>query len=190
MATVCFYGDLQRYGRRFNLEVHTAGEALRALIAQIPGLRQHLQPGYYRVRIAKNDLNDQTLNKGMSSLLPQQAVIHIVPQVAGAKSGGLFSVVIGAAMIGAAFATGGLSLTAWGASSWGLALSGLGSLATGVAAMLTKMPSTPTAGSSNNITNTAFSNLDNGIAQGAAIPLCYGEVRIGSKVLSQGLATE
>lgn len=189
MATVCFYGDLQRYGRRFHLEVHTAGEALRALISQIPGLRQHIQPGYYRVRIAKNDLNDETLDKGMSSPLPEHAVIHIVPHLAGAKNAGLFSVVLGVAMIGVAFVTGGLSMAAWGASTWGLAVSGLGMALSGVASMLTKMPTTPIAGDKN-ITNTAFSNLDNGIAQGAAIPLCYGEVRIGSKVLSQGLATE
>jgi predicted phage tail protein len=75
----------------------------------------------------------------------------------------------------------------WGGAA--LIGAGIGMMASGVASMLTKMPTTPIAGDKN-ITNTAFSNLDNCIAQGAAIPLCYGEVRIGSKVLSQGLATE
>lgn len=182
MATVCFYGDLQRYGRRFNLEVHTAGEALRALISQIPGLRQHISNDYYRLRIAGQDISQGELKQGMHSPLPEKAVIHLVPRALGAKNAGLFPTILGAVMVVA----GALSLQ-WGGGA--LIGAGLGMMASGIATMLTKMPQTP-AVSNNNITNTAFSNLDNGIAQGAAIPLCYGEVRIGSKVLSQGLTTE
>lgn len=179
MATVCFYGDLQRYGRRFHLEVHTAGEALRALILQIPGLRQHISNDFYRLRIAGQDITQEELKQGMHSPLPDKAVIHLVPRALGAKNAGIFPTILGAVMV------------VVGAFTWqpGIIAAGVGMIATGVASMLTKMPQTAKAGDSN-ITNTAFSNLDNGIAQGAAIPLCYGEVRIGSKVLSQGLATE
>lgn len=183
MATVCFYGDLQRYGRRFHLEVHTAGEALRALISQIPGLRQHISNDFYRLRIAGQDITQEELKQGMHSPLPDKAVIHLVPRALGAKNAGIFPTIIGAAMIVV-----GIFSSVYGGAP--MIAAGIGMMAGGVASMLTKMPSTPKVGNNGNITNTAFSNLDNGIAQGAAIPLCYGEVRIGSKVLSQGLATE
>ena len=35
--------------------------------------------------------------------------------------------------------------------------------------------------------NTAFSNLDNAIAQGQPVPLAYGLVYCGSRVISQGV---
>lgn len=184
MATVCFYGDLQRYGRRFKLEVTTAGEALRALITQIPGLRQHMMNDYYRLRIAGQDINEPGLKSGMATPLPDEAVIHIVPRAVGAKNGGIFSVVLGAAMIVAG------ALTSIAGLGMPLMVSGAGMLLGGIATMLTKMPKTMRVDENNKNNNTSFSNLDNSIAQGACIPLCYGEMRVGSKVLSQGLSTE
>ena len=66
---------------------------------------------------------------------------------------------------------------------------GVGMMMGGIAMMLTKTPKTnKDDGGSNN--NTSFSNLDNTIAQGQPLPLCYGRMMIGSKVLSQGLMTE
>jgi len=55
--------------------------------------------------------------------------------------------------------------------------------------MLTKLPVINTTDESIS-KNTSFSSLDNTIAQGAPVPLCYGTMKIGSKVLSQGLETE
>ncbi|MCU7278199.1 hypothetical protein N6N65_23085, partial [Escherichia albertii] len=48
--------------------------------------------------------------------LPDGAVIHIVPRVAGAKSGGVFQIVLGAAAIAGSFFTAGATLAAWGAA--------------------------------------------------------------------------
>ncbi len=184
MATVCFYGDLQRYGRRFKLDVHTAGEALQALIMQIPGLRQHMNNDYYRLRIAGRDISDETLEVGMRDKLADDAVIHIVPRAVGAKNGGVFSVIAGVVLIVAGAIVSYFS----GPAGAPLIQAGIGLVMGGVAMMYTKLPKTPTLSSEKN-NNTSFSNLDNSIAQGACIPLCYGEIRIGSKVLSQGLST-
>ncbi|WP_420057614.1 hypothetical protein [Escherichia coli] len=41
-------------------------------------------------------------------------MIHIVPRVAGAKSGGVFQIVLGAAAIAGSFFTAGATLAAWG----------------------------------------------------------------------------
>lgn len=38
MITVCFYGDLRKYGRRFVLHAATPAEALHALFMQLNGL--------------------------------------------------------------------------------------------------------------------------------------------------------
>ncbi|MBK5072239.1 tail assembly protein [Budviciaceae bacterium BWR-B9] len=181
MAIVRLYGDLERYGRKFNLNVINAAEAIRALTLQIPGLRQHMQSDYYRVRIAGNDINENALQAGMLSVLKETDVIHIIPRALGAKNAmGILQFVAGAAMVVVGIYT----------QNYGLVGAGVGLMLGGVATMLTKMPKTKTAeeGATNN--NTAFSNLDNTIAQGQPVPLCYGRMMIGSKVLSQGLSTE
>lgn len=179
MAIVRLYGDLERYGRKFNLNVVNASEAVRALTLQIPGLRQHMQGDYYRVRIAGHDMCESDLQHGMFSVLKETDVIHIIPRALGAKSGvGIFQVVAGVALMISSYW---LGPAAFGA--------GLGLLMGGVATMLTKTPKTKVdEGATNN--NTAFSNLDNTVAQGQPVPLAYGRVMIGSKVLSQGLSTQ
>lgn len=52
----------------------------------------------------------------MHELLPDGSIIHIVPRMAGAKSDGLFQVVLGAVAIGASFLTGGTTLALWGSA--------------------------------------------------------------------------
>ncbi|MGL5281781.1 MAG: hypothetical protein ACRC8W_08565, partial [Plesiomonas shigelloides] len=60
----------------------------------------------------------------------------------------------------------------------------------GVASLLTKTPTLQSRSTDNGKENTYFSNLDNTVAQGSFVPLLYGEMMTGSKVLSQGLSTE
>lgn len=182
MVTVLFYGDLQPFGKKFKLDVMTAGEALRALLFQIPKLRQHISNDSYRVRIAGKDISETTLENSMSSVLPEDSVIHIIPKAVGAKNGGIFSIIAGVVMI----VVGIITIQAGGGA---LIASGVGMIVSGVAMMLTKLPEVKTDGSQK-MSNTNFSNLDNAVTQGEPIPLCYGEMMIGSKVLSQGLSTD
>ncbi|GKX58337.1 tail assembly protein [Leminorella grimontii] len=184
MAIVRFYGDLERYGRKFHMSAATASEALRGLLLQIPGLRQHISDDFYRVRIAGLDISESDLQAGMLTPLKDNDVIHIIPRAVGAKNGGIFSFIAGAVMVVVGAFT---FYTPWGVP---LIAAGVGMMLGGVAMMLTKMPKTNTGedGASNN--NTSFSNLDNAVAQGQPVPLCYGRMMIGSKVLSQGLSTE
>lgn len=184
MAIIKFYGDLKQYGDKFNMNVETAAEALNGLYCQIKGLKKQIMDGYFRVRINGVDMNDGNLQFGLHSRIPQEAIIHIVPRVAGAKSGGIFSFIAGAALV----VTGLIA----GVGQWyGLALitGGAGMMVGGVAQMLTKLPKTEKTSDGDTNKNTSFSSLDNTIAQGAPVPLCYGLIKIGSKVLSQGLST-
>lgn len=149
-----------------------------------------MNEGWYQIRIAGEDVSGQTLSARLHEPLPPGAVIHIVPRMAGAKSGGIFQVVLGAVAIGAAFLTGGASMAAWGALSTGLFTAGAGMMLGGVAQMLTPQPKAPKMSHADNgKQNTYFSSLDNMVAQGNSLPVAYGEIMTGSRRISQELST-
>ncbi|EOD6655089.1 tail assembly protein [Salmonella enterica] len=190
VARICLYGDLQRFGKRISLNIKTAAEGVYALAMQIPGFRQRMNEGWYQIRIAGEDVSEQTLSARLHEPLQPGAVIHIVPRMEGAKRGGFFQVVLGAVAIGAAFLTGGASMVAWGALSTGLFTAGVSMMLGGVAQMLTPQPKTPSMHNADNgKQNTYFSSLDNMIAQGNPVPVPYGEIMTGSRRISQELST-
>ncbi len=120
-------------------------------------------------------------------------MIHI-PRVAGAKSGGVFQIVLGAAAIAGSFFTAGATLAAWGAAIGAhdrhpVFLS-VPAVLGGVAQMLAPKARTPiTQTTDNGKQNTYFSSLDNMVAQGNVLPVLYGEMRVGSRVVSQEIST-
>ncbi|EEP9142080.1 tail assembly protein [Salmonella enterica] len=194
MARVCLYGDLQRFGKRFSLSIKTAAEGVYALAMQIPGFRQRMNEGWYQVRIAGRDVAPDDVTARLHEPLPTGAVIHIVPRMAGAKSGWL-GVLAGVALIGASFIPG-VNAIAWsiGASTMSLgsvAFSlGVSMMLGGVAQMLAPQPKAPSMHSADNgKQNTYFSSLDNMVAQGNPLPVAYGEVMTGSRRISQELST-
>ncbi|EPB4370895.1 tail assembly protein [Citrobacter freundii] len=176
--------------------MNTGAEAIRALAMQIPLFRQKMSDGWYQVRIAGQDVREVGLTAQLHEALPDGAVIHIVPRVAGAKSGGLFQVVLGAAAIAGSFFTAGATLAAWGGAIGAGGITGIlfslgaSMVLGGVAQMLAPKARTPTAARTDNgKQNTYFSSLDNMVAQGNALPVLYGEMRVGSRVVSQEIST-
>ncbi|STP46003.1 phage tail assembly protein [Escherichia coli] len=195
-ARICLYGDLQRFGRRIDLRVKTGAEAIRALATQLPSFRQKLSDGWYQVRIAGQDVSTSGLTAQLHEALPDGAVIHIVPRVAGAKSGGVFQIVLGAAAIAGSFFTAGATLAAWGTAIGAGGMTGIlfslgaSMVLGGVAQMLAPKARTPrTQTTDNGKQNTYFSSLDNMVAQGNVLPVLYGEMRVGSRVVSQEIST-
>ncbi|EJS1738517.1 tail assembly protein, partial [Escherichia albertii] len=188
MARICLYGDLQRFGRRIDLRVKTGAEAIRALATQLPSFRQKLNEGWYQVRIAGRDAGETELSARLNEPLANGAVIHIVPRLTGAKSGGVFQAVLGAALIAVAW---------WNPAGWlgaaaitGMYGAGASMILGGVAQMLAPKPRTPrTQTTDNGKQNTYFSSLDNMVAQGNVLPVLYGEMRVGSRVVSQEIST-
>ncbi|EEV9013440.1 terminase [Escherichia coli] len=139
---------------------------------------------------------DELITAQLHETLPDGAVIHIVPRVAGAKSGGVFQIVLGAAAIAGSFFTAGATLAAWGAAigtggMTGILFSlGASMVLGGVAQMLAPKARTPrTQTTDNGKQNTYFSSLDNMVAQGNVLPVLYGEMRVGSRVVSQEIST-
>lgn len=149
-----------------------------------------MSEGWYQIRIAGEDVSEQTLSARLHEPLPPGVVIHIVPRMEGAKSGGVFQVVLGAVAVVAAFWTGGASMAAWGALSTGLFTAGASMMLGGVAQMLTPQPKAPSMHSADNgKQNTYFSSLENMVAQGNPVPVPYGEIMTGSRRISQELST-
>lgn len=170
--------------------MNTAREALYALMMQLPGLKSHITPGHYQLRIAGADVSENTLAQRLNDPLADGAVIHLVPRVAGAAKGGLLPTIVGAVMVVAGAVV--IAFTGWtgvgGAIGSAMIAGGVGMMAGGVIQMLTPVPKP----SSNSMTdngkqNTYFSSLDNAVAQGNAVPVVYGEMVVGSRVVSQEL---
>ncbi|MGQ9444613.1 tail assembly protein [[Pasteurella] aerogenes] len=189
MVTVKFYGNLKQFGTDFKLDVKDTAEAIRALCSQIKGFRQVLQQGYYKVRIGRDYLNPETLEKGLFYCLKDGQTVHFTPVIKGAKSGGVFQTILGVALIGVSFfipAAGLLGgvITKAGVFGMGVALT-LG----GVSQMLTKTPTMGEVDDKEKKQSTSFSNLGNLVAQGRPVPLAYGQILTGSLVISQGVET-
>ncbi|MEH8091236.1 tail assembly protein, partial [Gallibacterium anatis] len=185
MATIKLYGNLKRFGTAFDLAVEDTAEAIRALCCQLVGFRQALQQGYYKVRIGEHLVTTATLEKDMLYKLNDNAVVHLTPVIKGAKSGGIFSAVLGVALIGLAFwnplgwaAVGGTGLLA-GAAQMPLML-GAAMLLGGISQMLAPQPKMGSVGTEQEKKqSTSFSNLGNLSAQGRPVPLAYGEILTG-----------
>ncbi|EIC1190735.1 tail assembly protein [Escherichia coli] len=159
---------------------------MRALATQLPAFRQKLNEGWYQVRISGRDTGENELSARLNEPLANGAVIHIVPRLAGAKSGGIFQAVLGAALIATAIWMPGLSIVA---SNLMFSL-GAGMVLGGVAQMLAPKAKTPKVSATDNgKQNTYFSSLDNMVAQGNVLPVLYGEMRVGSRVASQEIST-
>lgn len=193
MITVILYGHLaEKFGRRrYRFAVKSAAEAIRALSSQIPGFRKYLSensaPGYHVV-VGKEDKDETQLHEPLG----REKTLKIIPAVAGA-SGGWGKVIVGAVLVAVGYA---ITAASGGSLAWlGGAVSniGLGMMITGAAELLFAPPKPRPPGSTesaNNQPSFAFDGAVNTAAQGNPVPLCYGELIVGSQVVSAGLSVE
>jgi predicted phage tail protein len=155
---------------------------MHALTVMVPGFEQYLRdaPQQYAVFNGRENLAVEQLGHPSG-----QADIRIAPVPSGSKRAGLFQVIVGVVLIVAGFFTGG---TTWGPAMMvmgaGMALSG---------AMLMLSPQTTGTSSedgTNNRASYAFNGAVNTVAQGNPVPILYGELIVGSCVISGGIFTE
>lgn len=176
MITICLHGSLKRdFGSRFCLRAESPADALNGLFSQINGLREKIRAGTFLVRLNGEIQTEESFVQNFRQ--PEKnAVVHIIPRTAGA--GRVGQIIAGAviAIVGAYFG-----------QAWAVQL-GVGLALGGVAQMLSKQPNLNANVQGQKASrNTAFSNLDNTIAQGQPVPLAYGLVYCGSRVISQGV---
>lgn len=200
LRKIKLYGQLAKFiGRRvLEADVATAAEAVRMLVANFPGLEQHMAEQYYRVTVGTYDLGLDEIHDPAG-----QQDIKIMPVVVGA-GGAVGKIAIGVALIALSFAIPGL---AFGAVLAGQIASGVGNLILiggqiagaigvslalgGVSQLLTPVPKIPqgpdTADDPRKTYN--FSGIQQTSRQGVPVPCVYGLTLVGSVVISAGTDT-
>jgi len=209
MKVVKVYGALKkRLGGQgtFELDVNTPAEAIKALTANFQGLDKWMvdseQHGVgYKVQLGKEMIGEEQIE---SLLHPwsEREVFSITPVVTGAGRG-FTNILIGAALIGLAFATAGASAgLGFSVSSAGvgftaaegfaiyaqLANFGLLMVLGGIAQMLSPTDELDMK-EATHLQNYSFSGIVNTSQVGTPVPIAYGRVFVGSSVISSDLET-
>ena len=210
MKVVKVYGALRkRLGQcRFEFDVATPAQAIKALCVNFPGLEKWLidseKDGVgYRVAVSKEKATEENV---APLLMPfsDKEVFSITPVVAGAGRGtgqilaGLALITVGIVSGGAGFAFNasqgvgfvGITSASATANSFAAAAGNLGIFLTlsGIATAISPQPSlNSTLDESVQLESFTFSNVVNTSRQGMPCPIAYGRVFVGSAVLSSGL---
>ena len=202
MKVVKVYGALkERLGQgTFELEVDTPAQAIKALCVNFDGLDKWIidndRNGIgYKVLVGKTKIYQENIEE-LTYPWSEKEVFSITPVLSGSGRGfGRF--LLGAAMIGLAFATGGLGMGASMSFATGAkvgfvakSLFYVGASLTlgGIATMLSPQPSLPRDASRNE--SFGFGGVTNTIHQGVPVPICYGRLYVGSAAISVGLDTD
>ncbi|MDR0259957.1 MAG: tail assembly protein [Comamonas sp.] len=198
LRTIRLYGYLgARFGRVHRLAVASTAEAVQALCVLLPGFEQELMTSKdrgvgYACFLGKRNLGEDRLNDPAG-----QEEIRIAPIVQGSKRGGLFSVVLGAALFFAApylvNPTTAALLGEGGAMAFGAGVASAGKLLmlSGVVQALSpQQKGVSTKDGPDNGASYNFNGPVNTTAQGNPVPLIYGELFIGSATVSAGIYSE
>ena len=217
MKVVKVYGALRkRLGQcRFEFDVTTPAQAIKALCVNFPGLEKWLidseKDGVgYRVAVSKEKATEDNV---APLLMPfsDKEVFSITPVIAGAGRG-FGQILAGMALIAVAIAAPGAGLAAGGFTTTGVAASGaVGVIAPGFAlssalaaaagnigialtlgGIAQAISPQPDSGlergrEAAQLESFVFNNVVNTAKQGLPVPIAYGRVFVGSAVLSSGL---
>lgn len=177
-----------KYGQSFTMSAESGAEALRGIASQSHEFKRDLEQSNWRlIRSGVDvDVSDFSLIHADSAVVEYE----LAPVVGGGKSGA-GKIIGGAALITAAYFSGGLAAGAAGlvatAAHAGVAI-GISMMLTGTSQLLTKTPKTK---SSDSTTNYNFNGPVNTSGQGSAIPKVIGlRVLAGSVVASAEVTTE
>jgi predicted phage tail protein len=186
LRTIKVYGHIaQRIGQKtLKAAVRSPAEAARFLIANWPDLEGQIRQGHYRIQCGSMSIGEEGLDHG----LPDGAEIQIIPIISGA--GAVGRIVAGVALVAASFLVPGAAL-------FGIALSpiafGVGASLVfgGIAQLLTPTPSQNLAIEKDPRIPESFSvsGIQQNSRQGLPVPIVYGEMIVGSIVISQAVNT-
>ena len=209
MKVVKVYGALRkRLGQcRFEFDVSTPAQAIKALCVNFPGLEKWLidseKDGVgYRVSVGKEKIVDDLSLLGLP--FSEKEVFSIAPIVTGAGRGfgriaaglGLVALAIVTQGGSMSFGLGGFSAIKGAAVGAKIAAIGgnLGILLTlsGIATAISPQPDTglERGREAAKLQSFVFNNVVNTSKQGLPVPIAYGRVFVGSAVISSGLDTD
>ena len=190
MKVVKVYGALRKLlGQcRFELDVVTPGQAIKALCANFPQLERWLidseKDGVtYRVTVGRQKATEEDYS---ALLLPfgEREVFSITPVIAGA-GGGAGQFFAGIGLIALSFIPGIGAFAVAAMQTVGMALA-----MNGVAQMISPTPKPPTFEEAQKLESFTFSGIVNVARQGVPVPIVLGRAYAGSVVISSGLDVE
>jgi predicted phage tail protein len=203
LRKIKLYGELAEFigHKEFEIQVDSLGKAVSFLINNFPQVEKYMNPKYYQVKVGNYSVNEEEIHHPIG-----QEDIHIVPVISGA-GGGAGKALLGAALIGVAFATGGAAIGAGGLFKGGItfqasslggaylakAAVGVGSLLvlSGVSEMLFPLPKPEEFKSEQDPQlSFSFSGTQNTSRAGTPVPIVYGEIITGSVVISGAVDTQ
>ena len=208
------YGPLAKFigQRKFLAEISSAGEAIRMLLANFPGLERHMADQHYKVIVDNYETDLDEIH------YPASQVVKIVPVLGGA-GGGTGKILAGIAIVAASIifapTVGGFLGLGAGAVTSGAAGTmaaitsitgaiGVSLILGGVSQLLSPTPqlgqigpasqslgggrTTTTEGTEMDPQESySFSGIQNTSRQGTPVPVVYGETIVGSVVISAGI---
>lgn len=198
MISVVLHGRLaKQYGDGpIRMAVNSLAEIVRALSVLRPGIKNSLRDGWYRVLCVKTEKNIDLEQTDIHMTLKNCEEVHLIPVVGGSKSGGIFKIILGIALVAGAFllagpaGLGATAFTVFGAQvSYGMvAALGVSLALSGVSQMLA--PSMDPSKGRDDKKSFMFNGATNTSTQGMPVPLVFGRMRSGSVVASAGISVE
>ena len=193
LRKVKLYGELADFvgHKQLDAVINSTADAISFLIHNFPKLEAHMADRYYQVLVGDYDIDETEIHDPIG-----QSDISIVPVITGA-GGGVGKTLLGAALIGLAFATGGTTL-AFSASGFtgGIGISaiagnlGIGLTLIGVSELLFPLPKPQEFNNEEDPRiSFNFSGVQNTSRAGTSHPIVYGEIVTGSVVISAGIDT-
>ena len=199
LRKIKLYGELADFvgHKEFEVKADTLAHAVSFLVNNFQGIEKFISPKYYQVKVGDYSINEEEFAYPIG-----KEDIHFVPVISGAGRG-FGKILLGAAMIGLAFYTGGASFTfkegftfaatRLGGAFVAQAVTGIGAVLvlSGVSDMLFPLPDVPKFESTEDPRlSFSFGGTQQTGRAGTPVPLVYGEIFTGSVVISGGIDTE
>ncbi|WP_084997610.1 tail assembly protein [Cronobacter sakazakii] len=161
-----FAGHLRRYFRQVEMNVETPAQGLRLLLAQSPEFKKDFLKTRIRIRMAGEDVTEESIRLHMDRKLPDGSTVLFVPIIEGSGLETSTIVLIASLVVSAA------------SVAYSIYMS-----------RNMKTKNAAEAAESNTITNNSFTSAENRVGQGRPVPLLLGEMVVGSNVISLGIDT-
>lgn len=145
------------------MNVETPAQGLRLLLAQSPEFKKDFLKTRIRIRMAGEDVTEESIRLHMDRKLPDGSTVLFVPIIEGSGLETSTIVLIASLVVSAA------------------------SVAYSI--YMSRNMKTKNAAENNTITNNSFTSAENRVGQGRPVPLLLGEMVVGSNVISLGIDT-
>tara|TARA_Y100000401_G_scaffold107136_1_gene101220 strand:+ start:249 stop:881 length:633 start_codon:yes stop_codon:yes gene_type:complete len=197
LRTLKLHGDLADFvgHKEFDVIINNPAEAVRFLVHNFKGVEKYMSDKYYKVLVDKEEIGKDELTYPVG-----KSTINIVPVIVGAGGRGFGKLLLGAALIGAAFLIpttvpyaplkfgGGAVFTGGTVLTKGLAYLGSALVLQGASDLLFPLPEPPD-GEADPRLSFSFSGIQNTARPGTTLPVVYGEITTGSVVISASVDT-